>query len=379
MKSISLVLGIIVLVLFISCSSEKKEDLFPSATSDKSSEESVEIVSNTSEGLWGQDKRVSLEEELVIGKEYGRDEEMFGYIRTITFDGEDNIFVADSYGLTIKVFDQQGKFVKSFGREGNGPGEFSTLDDILWCRFDDILYIPDRRNNRISKFTPDGKFIEAVKTSKFKIRVMGIAGFEDGRFILTGMRFGGNFADYRIIVVDHSFDDVLAEYGEDFPIHQTGLDYYPNFSDVGVISGSRLYYTSPSEYKIVLFDKNLTKSIIVKKSAPKMFVPQYVRGFYSDFNGIENMGEVNGNYIVGVSYCTANEIPLFQQKMELIDFVENERESKYQLDIFDGEFQFLSSIEIPPERRLGGVDSKGRVYFIENEPFPRLIRCRLVF
>jgi hypothetical protein len=195
--------------------------------------------------------------------------------------------------------------------------------------------------------------------------------------MLTGMRFGGNFADYRIIIVDHSFDNVLAEYGEDFPIHQIGMDYFPNFSDVGIISGTQLYYTSPSEYKIVLFDNNLAKSKIIKKTHPKMYVPQYVNGFYSDFNGIENIGMVNGNYIVGVSYSNAAEIPLFKQKMEFANFVDNENESSYQLDIFDGDFQFLTSVEIPPGRRLADIDSKGRLYFIENDPFPRLIRCTI--
>jgi hypothetical protein len=368
--------GIIIVLMLISCSSEK-ENLFPSATPNTSSEENVEIISHTSEGLWGEDKQISLEEELIIGKEYGSDEEMFGYIRIIAFDSEDNIYVVDSYELTIKVFDKQGKFINSFGGEGSGPGEFITTDDIHWCRFDNNLYIPDRRNNRINQFSPDGKFLKAIKTTKFKIRVMGIASFADGKFMLTGMRFGGNFADYRIIIVDHSFDNVLAEFREDFPIHQIGMEYFPNFSDVGIVSGTQLYYTSPAEYKIVLFDHNLTKSRIIKKTHPKMFVPQYVKGFFSDFNGIENMGMVNGNYIVGVSYSNATEIPLFKQKMELFNFVDNENESSYQLDIFDSDFQFLTSVKIPPERRLADIDSKGKLYFIENDPFPRIIRCVL--
>ncbi len=375
MKPISILLGIMVTLMFVSCSSDEKQDLFPSVSPETSSEENVEVISNTKEGLWGENKKIRLEEDLIIGEEYGSDKEMFGYIRILSFDDKDNIYVIDSYELTVKVFDERGNFINSFGREGSGPGEFMTTDDIHWCRFDNILYIPDRRNNRINTFSPDGKFLGGIKTTKFKIRVMGISSFTDGRFMLTGMRFGGDFADYKIIVVDHSFENVLAEYGEDFPIHRTGMDYFPNFSDVGIISGTQLYYTSPSEYKIVLFDRTLNKSKIIKKSHPKMFVPQYVKGFYSDFNGIENIGMVNGNHIVGVSYSEATNIPLFEQKVDFINFVENEKEVRYQLDIYDGDFLFLTSVGIPPERRLGGIDNKGRLYFIENEPFPRLIRC----
>jgi hypothetical protein len=343
-----------------------------------SSEENVEIISNTQEGLWEEASQLGLEEDLTIGKEYGEEKEMFGYIKGVAFDSEGNIFIADSYELTIKVFDEQGNFMKTFGREGNGPGEFITLSDLHWCRFDKTLYIPDRRNNRISKFTPDGKFIEAIKTNRFKIRVERIDSFEDGKFMLTGMRFGGDFADYRIIVVDRSFENVLAEYGEDFPIHQIGMEYFPNFSDVGIISGSQMYYTSPSEYKIVLFDRNLAKSKIIKKSYPKMYMPQYVRGLYVDFNGIENIVKVDENYVVGISYSLGKDIPLYEQKIDLANYLDNEMKLAYQLDIFNDKFQFLTSIKIPSERRLGGIDSKGRLYLIENEPFPRLIRCRLL-
>ena len=345
---------------------------------EESSEENVETISHSSAGLWGEDKTIVLEEDLIIGKEYGDDSEMFGYIRAIAFDGEGNIFVVDSYEHAIKVFDENGKFIRRFGREGSGPGEFQTIDDIHWCPSDNLLYISDRRNNRINQFSPDGKFIKAFKTTKFKIRVLKIDSYDDGKFVLSGMRFGGNFADYRIILADNSFENILAECGEDFPIHSVGMDYYPNFSDVGIISGAQLYYTSPSAYEIVLLDNNLKKSKIIKKSDPRMFTPQYVRGFYSDFNGIENIARVNGNYVVGISYTKAKEIPLCKEKIELIDFVDNQKELGYQLDIFDSDFRFLGSLKIPPKRRLAGADSEGRLYFIENEPFPRLLRYRSI-
>jgi hypothetical protein len=370
-------LGIILMMMFVSCSTDSK-GTSSLAKSGNTADENVEIISNTAKGLWGEDKTIRLDEELIIGKEYGDDTEIFGYIRGVAIDGEDNIFVADSYELTIKVFDDQGNFLERFGREGAGPAEFQTIDDIHWCRFDDLLYVVDRRNNRIAQFSPDGKFNKAFKTTKFKIRVMKIDSYEDGTFALSGMRFGGDFADYRIILVDHAFENVIAECGEDFPVHSVGMDMFPDFSDVRILSGVQLYYTSPSEYKIVLLDNNLNKIKIIEKSHPRMFPPQYVRGFYADFNGIENISRVNGNYVAGVSYTNSEEIPQFQQKMDFANFVDNEKEAGYQLDLFDIGFRFLASTKIPSERRLSGADSKGRLYFIENEPFPRLIRCRLI-
>ena len=370
-------LMVVTMMVLVSCSSENK-GASPAADSGNPSDEKVAVISNTSEGLWGEEKRIRLEEESIIGTEYGDDSEMFGYIRDVAFDGEDNLFVADSYELEVKVFDDQGNFLKRFGREGAGPGEFQTIDDIHWCRFDNLLYIADRRNNRIAQFSPDGKFHKAFKTTQFKIRVMKIDSYEDGMFVLSGMRFGGNFADYRIITVDHAFENVLAECGEEFPVHSVGMDIFPNFSDVRILSGVQLYYTSPSEYKIVLLDKNLNRHSIIKKSHPRMFTPQYVRGFYADFNSIESITKVNGYYVAGVFYTDTEEIPLFQEKRDLGNFMDNVKEAGYQLDFFDDDFRFLTSAKIPSERRLAGADGKGRLYFIENEPYPRLIRCRMI-
>ena len=82
MKQILFCLGIIIILMFVSCSSDKGEET-PAIAPEKFSEENVETISNTSEGLWGEEKQINLEEELIIGKEYGDDEEMFSYIRVI--------------------------------------------------------------------------------------------------------------------------------------------------------------------------------------------------------------------------------------------------------------------------------------------------------
>lgn len=374
----NVVLFVIICIWFIvSCRSQnqKASDAVPP---EESPEENAEIVQNSSEGLWEEDKQATLVEELIIGEEYGEEDKMFRYIRGLTFDSDNNIYVSDSYELVIKIYDERGNFIKSFGREGSGPGEFQTIDDIHWCGFDKLLYIADRRNNRIAQFSTDGTFLKAFKTSKFKARVEKISSFDNGNFVLTARRFGGNFADFRILVVDHSFNEIVAEFKENFPIHSLGLDMTPGFSDVGVLSGNELFYTSPSAYEIVLFDKNLTENKIIKKSRPRMFPPQYVHGFYSDFNALENLTKVDGKYIVGVSYTQTRDIPLFQEKSDLVNFVDNERRTGCQLDIFDSDFQYLTSVAIPPQRQLAGTDSKDRLYFIENDPFPRLIRCSLL-
>jgi streptogramin lyase len=77
-----------------------------------------------------------------------------------------DIFVADGHGGNsnnrIVKFTKDGKFIKTWGKKGTGPGEF----DIPHClAFDSIgrLFVGDRNNNRIQIFDQDGKYIEEWK------------------------------------------------------------------------------------------------------------------------------------------------------------------------------------------------------------------------
>jgi sugar lactone lactonase YvrE len=77
-----------------------------------------------------------------------------------------DIFIADGHGGNsnnrIVKFTKDGKFIKTWGKKGTGPGEF----DIPHClAFDSRgrLFVGDRNNNRIQIFDQDGKYIEEWK------------------------------------------------------------------------------------------------------------------------------------------------------------------------------------------------------------------------
>ena len=70
-----------------------------------------------------------------------------------------DIFVADGYGnSTVHRFTAEGKFVRSWGVPGAGPGQFTTPHGI-WIDRDDRVLVCDRENNRIQIFSTEGDFI----------------------------------------------------------------------------------------------------------------------------------------------------------------------------------------------------------------------------
>jgi DNA-binding beta-propeller fold protein YncE len=58
----------------------------------------------------------------------------------------------------ISVFDQKGKFLRTIGKTGTGPGEFRTPHAVV---FDSKgrLIVADRHNHRVQILTKEGKFL----------------------------------------------------------------------------------------------------------------------------------------------------------------------------------------------------------------------------
>lgn len=70
------------------------------------------------------------------------------------------IYVADGYGNSaIHCFDVQRKHLRTWGRPGKGPGEFTTPHGIWVDQFQRIL-VADRENDRVQLFDPDGGYID---------------------------------------------------------------------------------------------------------------------------------------------------------------------------------------------------------------------------
>jgi DNA-binding beta-propeller fold protein YncE len=74
-----------------------------------------------------------------------------------------HIFVADGHGpgsnARIMKFSADGKFIKAWGKEGSGPGEFN-LPHSLAMDSKGRLFVADRGNNRVQIFDQEGKFLD---------------------------------------------------------------------------------------------------------------------------------------------------------------------------------------------------------------------------
>jgi DNA-binding beta-propeller fold protein YncE len=76
----------------------------------------------------------------------------------VAWDAQGNIYVADGYGNSrIAKFDSNGKYLKSWGSRGSGPGQFN-IPHTLAIDAQGLVYVGDRANNRIQVFDGEGTF-----------------------------------------------------------------------------------------------------------------------------------------------------------------------------------------------------------------------------
>ena len=152
--------------------------------------------------------RLAGEPALSVGELDGPEEYLFGRIASVARDGAGNLVVADGRAGEIRVFDAQGRHLRTFGGMGEGPGEFRVLSGA-WPVPNGIVTV-DRDQQRITRFGAEGSL---VATAPFT----GID--EMGLFTTMGMAGSGmvlnQVKDMGMASLDESSLDDAAEALED--------------------------------------------------------------------------------------------------------------------------------------------------------------------
>jgi len=154
---LALGMTVFLLVLTAGCESE------PAAASggwevERTSENGVEVVRTLAGSVWGGD--AELVEEIRIGVLEGEQEYMFGQIQEVTPDGEGGVYVFDGQVPALRHYDAQGRYVRTLGGEGSGPGEYYDAALGLAMLPDGRLLLRDPRNGRFTFYDEEGEAVD---------------------------------------------------------------------------------------------------------------------------------------------------------------------------------------------------------------------------
>ena len=91
-----------------------------------------------------------------VGSESLDTNETFGIVRGVARTPAGEVVVADQNSRSLRYFSANGKFLRSVSRQGDGPGEFQLVINMLHCG--DSLVVMDGQTHRWSVFSVAGRF-----------------------------------------------------------------------------------------------------------------------------------------------------------------------------------------------------------------------------
>ncbi len=175
------------------------------------------VVSNTTEGLWGDGDAWTLSEEVRIGELDGDGPEVFGRVGDFGIDAEGRFHIFDGQAQELRVFGSNGEFVRVVGRRGEGPGEFSNVSGMKWGP-DGNLWLMDPSNSRVTLFDTSGTFVRGHLVDAIHSWPWS-GGFDaTGRFYSPGLNMSAEVFSQLVLV---GYDDSME------PADTIGFPQYP--------------------------------------------------------------------------------------------------------------------------------------------------------
>jgi hypothetical protein len=117
----------------------------------------VTIVKNPREPL-SKTPVLELEEDLSIGGPDAQGDDAFGQARQVVADDAGTMYVLDEQASDVKVFDASGKYLRTIGRKGQGPGELEFPMTLSLNRAAGELTV-QQQTRGLTVFKTDGTFL----------------------------------------------------------------------------------------------------------------------------------------------------------------------------------------------------------------------------
>lgn len=204
MRRILFIFALSVLLIPISCSKK------PESAASVEIIDGVEHVHNTGTPLHSE-KSVTFEEELSVG---GEAYEMLSRPMSFAVGPEGSIFVSDIQDQAIKVFDAEGEFIKSIGRKGEGPGEFTYVGSLTFLP-DGKFLVMDSMAMRLNLFDQEGTYLTSHNWTQRPGRLLYAT---ETTCVMTKYIFGegkDTMADRKLFVEKYDFEgNEIHTFGE---------------------------------------------------------------------------------------------------------------------------------------------------------------------
>lgn len=339
-------------------------------------ENGVTIVTNGKEPdpPKGAPTRLILEEIYAVG---GGDAPDSSFVEISALDvlKDGTAYVLDRKDSRVKVFDAKGKFLRAFGKAGQGPGEMNQPVGILITPENEVL-VEDALNQRLAVFGLDGTFSRHISTAK-ALGLSGIMMDRRGLIVARSMGLGeAGKMSMDVKTYDKDFNPKVKLASFEFPVSlQAKINPFSAMNLLYALDGQGgLYFGSQPGYeiKVLSLEGKPLKTIgreydpvpITKEDKDEMLA------LIPNVSGVNVRGMIQfpehfppfGNFVL------ADEGRLLVRTYE-----KGRAKKEYYWDVFDAEGRYIAKVPIVHEIRLW---QDGKAYFfVEDDDGYKTLRC----
>ncbi len=242
----------------------------------------ITIVRNPTQGTWSADQRWTVEETLRIGTAEGDPEYQFGQVpaspgvAAIATASGGEIVVLDQQGQHVKVFTPEGRYARTIGGPGGGPGEIGLGASAVIIAPGDTILVSDIGNQRANLYLLDGTFVRSFPLSFADGIPFRWESAPDQRIVaqLRRLAFPGSTAppDTMDVLVERNLDGSVGDTLMRVPSGKTvsfsgGAPEFKFFSPEPVwgLLGDRVLYAVSDQYRIGVYAPGGALERIVEK------------------------------------------------------------------------------------------------------------------
>jgi len=283
----------------------------------------------------------------------------------LSADKDKNIYVLDAGSKSVKKFDMTGKFLKSFCRQGTGPGEARRVSAMNIIK--DTIVVVDYNSLKTIKFDLEGNHIKDTTfggnrtplfftpfSEKNSLGLVWYEGIEDGEYYVSA----------SLSIIDDKFKEIKVLDTQKKKIvigNYVVADLFGSYA----VSDSRLFVNFPSadKFYISVYDLSGNVQYGISKNYRRLMmsdkeVSEFNAGIKNSF-GIElSAVQIPKRSINGMYYDKHGRLWVLTAADR-----DEKNENTFYADIFkDG--VYLNRIEIPQLKGSDFFDVSRQIYFI---------------
>jgi hypothetical protein len=226
-------------------------------------EDGIKVVKNPAEPLYGEFS-FDLKEDLRLGGDPTKEASYFPKGAVLAVNDAGDPIVTDWGNRRVQMFDKTGAFIRTIGRQGQGPGEYMFPTGVLFDA-DGNIWVDGGRQFVV--FSKDGLFVKNVAITKSLMqKLLGPGGSIFGTLQPQRTPDGPKLELIRI-EPDGKTSRTIAEFRNELSHSKEAMafHFYSTWIRFASVSADSFAYGFSGEYKIFIADAEGNVSLILTK------------------------------------------------------------------------------------------------------------------